>query len=146
MMNTDWYEFWMKQNKEFISSAEKNLRDMFSKGEFVNPEDHLQQINKWLESLKQQWQFSQLMHEQKMYQEYWKMVGKFYSDASDMLLAQWIKRTHEKKPLKSIQELYDLWLKCCQEIWQKTQSGKSSQEAYGEWMQAAQKFWKDLAP
>ena len=29
--DTNWYELWMKQSKEFYESAEKNLKDMFNK-------------------------------------------------------------------------------------------------------------------
>lgn len=145
-MNTDWYELWMKQNREFFTSAEKNLRDVFSKSGFSNPEEHMNQINLWLETLKNQWQFTQLKTDQKIYEDYWKMMGKLYSDASDMMLAQWIKRTQDKNPVKTIQELYELWLNCCKDVYTKSQQTKAYQEAYGEFMQAALKFWKDVAP
>lgn len=144
--NTNWYEMWMKQSKDFYSSADSNLKDMFSKGAFEKPEDHLKQINKWIETLKSQWEFSQLTSEQKMYQTYVKMMGKMCSDASDMMVEQWIKRSHEENPVKSIRELYELWLNCCHEVYQKSLQSKAYQDVYGELMNGAFKFWKETMP
>lgn len=144
--NTNWYDLWMKQSKDFFTSADDNLKDMFSKGTYANPQDHLEQINEWLEKLKHQWEFTQLTEEQKVYQTYWKTMSKMCSDASDMMVEQWIKRSQEKNPIKTVHELYELWLNCCHEIYQKSVKSKAYQDAYGEFMNAAFKFWKSAMP
>src|SRR5579871_5779021 len=90
-----WYDLWMKQSNEFFESANKNLKNMFDKDTFANPEDHLKQIQQWLDSLKSQWQFTQLNDQQKMYENYWKTMSKMCSEASDMMVNQWIKRNRE---------------------------------------------------
>lgn len=141
--NTNWYELWMKQSKNFFETANENLKDMFEKSKYVNPEDHLKQINQWLEMLKNQWQFIQFTEEQKRYQSQWMEMC---SDASDLMLKQWIKRAQEDNPVKNIRELYELWLNCCHEIYQKLLQSKAYQEPYGEFMNAAMKFWKLSMP
>jgi hypothetical protein len=144
--NTNWYELWMKQSKEFFESANKQLGNMFGQTSFVNPEDHVKQIQEWLDSLKNQWQFIPLNEQQKAYEAYWKSMAKMCSDASDRLIEQWIKRTHEEKPIKDVRELYELWLNCCHEVYEEAMRSKSYQEVYSEFMKAALKFWKSAIP
>jgi Poly(R)-hydroxyalkanoic acid synthase subunit (PHA_synth_III_E) len=144
--NTNWYDLWMKQSKEFFDSADKNLKDVFGHGAAANPEDHLKQIQQWLETLKNQWQFAQLNEQQRAYETYWKSMMKMCSDASDKMLSEWIKRSHDNNPIKNVQELYELWLNCCHEVYQKAMHTKSHQEVYGEMMDAALKFWKSAIP
>jgi hypothetical protein len=143
---TNWYSLWMEQSKEFFSSAEKNLQGLFSKPSFANPEDHMEQIQNWMSMLKHQWEFPHLTEAQKAYEAYWKMMAKMCNEASDMLLQQWIKRFHQDNPVKNIQELYELWLSCCHEVYQRSMHSKSFQDAYGEFMNAALKFWKSAIP
>lgn len=144
--NIGWYELWMKQSKEFFETADKNLKDMFSKGTPVNPEEHMKQIRQWLDSLKNQWEFIQLSDDQKAMQTYWKNMTKMCLDASDKMLEEWIKRSREKDPVKSVRELYEIWLNCCHEVYQKSLQSKTYQDAYGEFMNAAFKFWKAGMP
>lgn len=144
--NTNWYELWMKQSKEFFDSANKNLNELFGANTFANPEDHLKQIQQWLDTLKSQWQFIQLNEQQKAYENYWKSMAKMCTDASDLLLGQWIKRSQEQKPIKDVHELYELWLNCCHQVYEKSMQSKSYQETYSEFMQAALKFWKSTIP
>lgn len=142
----EWYDLWTKQSQEFFETADRNLKDMFGKNTFPNPEDHLKQIQKWLDSLKTQWQFTQLNEQQKMYENYWKMMSKMCSDASDMMVNQWIKRNREHDPVKNTRELYELWLNCCQEIYEKSMHSESYQKAYGDFMNSAIKYWKSVTP
>lgn len=145
---TYWYDLWMKQSKEFFESANNNLKNMFDqeKESYLNPEEHIKQIQEWLETLKNQWQFIQLNEQQKAYETYWKMMNKMCAEASDMMLSEWMKKTREHQPIKNIHELYELWLNCCNEIYTKAMHSKSYQEAYGEFMNAALKFWKSATP
>lgn len=143
---TNWYELWMKQSQDFFSSAEKNLKGMFEDQSFKNPEAHLKQINEWLETLKTQWEFSQLTDDQKAQQMYWKMMAKMCSDAADRMVSEWIKRSKTDNPIQSIRELYELWLACCQEVYQKALQTKNFQEAYADFMNAAFKFWQSAMP
>lgn len=144
--NTNWYELWMKQSKEFFESANQNLQGMFNPESLANPEEHLKQINQWLNTLKTQWQFVQLNEQQKAYENYWKSMAKMCSDASDMMVQQWIKRSQEHRPVKDVRELYELWIACCHDVYEKAMHSKSYQEAYSEFMKAALKFWKSTIP
>ena len=147
--NTDfinWYDLWMKQSKYFYESADKHLKDMFAKGALGNPEDHLKQVNEWLETLKKQWQFANLSEEQKAFANYWQTMSKMCSDGADLMMQQWIKRFQDKDPIKNTHELYELWLSCCHEVYQKSLQTKSYQDTYGEFMNTAMKFWKSYTP
>jgi hypothetical protein len=144
--DTGWYELWMKQSREFYDSAEKNLKEMFAPGASANPEENMKLVNQWLDSLKQQWQSAQLGEQQKAFENYWKMMMKMCMDATDMLVQQWTQRARENQPVKSVRELYDLWLNCCNEVYSKSMHSKSYQEAYGEFMNAAIHFWKSALP
>ena len=140
--NTNWYDLWMKQSKQFFETANDNLQDMFTKNKFVKPEDNLQQINVWLDKLKSQWENNQLTDEQKPFEAYWKMMSKMCSDATELMLNQWIKRSQEDNPIKTIRELYELWLSSCHEVYQKSLQSKAFQDAYNEFTQSAFKYWK----
>jgi len=144
--NTNWYELWMKQSKEFFETAEKNLPGMFPKEGFAKPEEHLKQINDWLDSLKSQWRLSQLNDQQKAFETYWQMTTKMCNEASDKMVEQWIKRSRDNHPIKNIRELYELWLDCCQEIYKKGMASKDFQQAYGDYMNAVLQFWKSAIP
>lgn len=136
--DTNWYELWMKQSKEFFESAQKSW--------FTNPQDHLKQIQSWLDTFKKQWEFAQLTEEQKKYQEYWKMMANMCTEASEMMTKEWIKRSHEENPVKDIRELYELWVDCCQNVYQKSLQSNAYQDTYNEFMNAAIKFWKSAMP
>lgn len=138
----NWYELWIKQSKDFFETAEKNLKDLFPQNGFAHPEEHLKQINDWLETLKNQWRFSQLNEQQRVFETYWQATNKMYSEACDLMLAQWIQRSHEDNPVKNIRDLYELWLNCCQEIYKKSMSSKDFQQTYGDYMNAVLHFWK----
>ena len=142
----EWYELWMKQTKDFFDTANKSLKDLFAQGSPVDPQQHLKQIDEWLDSLKAQWQSTQLTTDQKAYEAYWKMMSKMYMEATDLMLAQWIKRTQDHQPVTSIRELYDLWLNSCHQVYQKSLQSKSYQDVYGELMNATLKFWKSAIP
>lgn len=140
--DANWYDLWMKQNKAFFESAEKNLKEMFESNEFAHPEEHLKQINAWLDTLKHQWDFSQLTKEQKVYQEYWKNMAALCTEASEKMVQEWMKRGSEHHPIKNINELYELWLHCCQNAFQQSLQKKAYQEAYSDFMNSALKIWK----
>lgn len=137
--DVNWYKLWMKQSQEFFDSANKHLRDMFIKEKLANPADHIEMINAWLDSMKQHWSAYQ---KQKESEHYWELMQKIYSDAADLMLSQWMKRTREEHPIKNIHELYDLWLDCCHQMYQKKIKTKSYQEAYADFMDKALKFWE----
>lgn len=142
----NWYELWMQQSKEFFSTADDNLKNLFGQHNYVNPEEHMQQIQAWLDTLKNQWQFLQLSEQQRIYENYWKNMTKMSNEAIDMMLHEWIKRTKENNPVKNTRELYELWLECCNNIYHKAIHSKSYQETYGELMNAALKYWKSAIP
>lgn len=141
-----WYKLWMEQSKEFFDSAEKNLKNVFGQQAAFASEENKKQINDWLATLKQHWDFAKLSEEQKAYAVYWQKMAEMCKEASDKMVEEWIKRSQENNPIKNAHELYELWLKCCNDIYQKTMQTKSYQEAYGEFMNAAMKFWKNSMP
>jgi len=144
--NANWYDLWMKQSKDFFENANKNLQDMFVSGAFAHSEDHRQQINQWMEMLKNQWNVTQFTEQQKAFKSYWKIMSQMCNDAADMMLDKWIQRSREDQPVKNTRELYELWLNCCQEVYKKSMSAKDFQEAYGEFMNATLHFWKSALP
>ncbi len=145
--DTNWYDLWMKQSREFFETANENLQTLFENGAFINPEAHMAQINLWVQHLKSQWQIDQFQEkQQKAYEKYWKTMGKMCSDACDMMVDLWIKRARDQNPIRNIRELYELWLNCCNDIYKKSMHSKSYQDVYGEFMNAALKFWKSAIP
>lgn len=143
---TDWYDLWMKQSREFFASADKNLKTMFSSDNYYNPQDHLKQINHWLNTLKNQWAYMQFPDDQDESAIYWKNMNKMCHEASDHMLEQWLKRAREGHPIKSLRELYDLWLECCHEVFERHLQTKAYQDAYGDLMNATFQFWKTNVP
>lgn len=137
----EWYTLWINQSKQFFESAEQNLKEMFKEGSTFKPEEHLKQVDAWLEKLKQQWKYNQLSEEQKAHQAYWATFANMYTQATDLMLEQWKKRSQDN-PIKSTRELYDLWLNCCSEVYQKSQQT----QAFDEFRKAAVKFWDNLTP
>jgi 5-methylcytosine-specific restriction endonuclease McrBC GTP-binding regulatory subunit McrB len=146
MQNQDWYDMWMAQSKAFYSSAESNLKDMFGKQSGTNPEDHLQQIQAWLKTLSSQWNVMNLNEQQKPFEQYWKTMAELSSQASELMLKEWIKRTKEDKPISNVHELYELWLNCCHEVYAKAIRSPDYQALYGDFMNEAMKFWKSAMP
>jgi hypothetical protein len=142
---TYWYDLWMKQSKEFFISANDYLKDLFDKEKNVDPREHLDQIQPWLDLLKKQWQFMPLNDQQKTFETYFQMMNKMCGEATDLMMHQWISRSKENRPIRNIHELYTLWLDSCQEIYAKAMHSKSYQEAYGHFIDAAIKFWKHAA-
>lgn len=140
----DWYEFWNQQSQGFFSAADQHLKDLFSKHTFVNPETHAEQIQQWLDSLKSQWQQPKANKEQKQFQEYWELMAKLYTEASQTMMDAWIKRTRENDPITNIRELYELWLDSCHQVYQKALKSKAYQDIYAEWMNATVKFWSQM--
>jgi len=134
-LHTNWHEIWMQQNAAFLESAKKYMNE----NTFSNPEANLKQINAWLENLKMQWETTKFAAEQ---QAYWSKMTEMYQDASKIMLEQWIKRSNGNNPIKNIQELYELWLGTCHEVYQQALKTKSFQEAYGDLMQSSLKFWQ----
>lgn len=144
--NNNWYDLWMKQSKEFFETAEKNLKGIFDQKNFANPEEHLTEIRHWLDMMKSQWQFVQLNEQQKAFEKYWQTMSKMCTDAYDLMIEKWVARTRANNPVKDVHELYELWLNCCQEVYQKSMHSQTYQDAYGEYMNAALKYWKSVMP
>lgn len=135
----NWYDLWMKQTKEFFASAEKNLADLF---ETTNSQEQMKLFNLWLKNLKTQWNNIDLSKVQASDQNYWKTMMQWSMDACDLMAKEFAKQNKDDKPLKTIQELYELWLKCFNEIYQKSLQSQNYQAMYADFMKAAMKFWQ----
>lgn len=144
--NFDWYASWLKHNQQFLVITEQNLKELFDQNSFVNPENHRQQIDAWFNALKEYWQFIPHHVQEKIDENYWKIILKIYYEATSQLIELWIKRFQERQPIKNINELYELWLDCCQEVYSKTIKSKTYQNIYGEWMNTALKYWRRTMP
>ncbi|MBA3661406.1 MAG: hypothetical protein H0W64_06740 [Gammaproteobacteria bacterium] len=143
---SDWYNLCMQQSKEFFSSADENLKNFFATDGYLNPEDNLKKITEWLNTLKNQWSFLQFPDDQDGNAIYWKNMNKMCHEASDLMVEQWVKRTRSQRPIRNVHELYQLWLECCQEVYQRSLQTNASPEKYGELMNAAFYFWKNNMP
>ena len=137
------YELWMQQSRDFFVTANESLKGLFANNRVVDPEEHFLHIQEWLENMKQQWQMVQATQEQ---QEYWNSMIKICVEGADMMLLEWGRLVRDDKPVHSIQELYQLWLNCCHEVYQKSLQTKSFQDTYGEFMNKAFRFWKNAVP
>ena len=142
----NWSDLWMKQSKLFFERAEKNLKELFSGESTVNPEIHMKQIEQWIEMLKAQWGLFELNEQQAGYEAYWRLMSTMCNEASQMMLDQWIKRSRHQDPIKNIRELYELWLNCCNEVYEKTMQTKAYQETYNDYLKAVLQFWKSAIP
>lgn len=144
--NTNWYELWMKQSKQFFEIAEKNFKDIFDTHDHSHTDDHFDKMQQWIDMLKQQWRFMQLHDQQKAYEAYWTLMGKMYSDAYEMLLQQCMQRKSEDNPVKNMREFYEIWLNCCHDVYERSMKSKMHQSAYGEFLNATLKYWKTAMP
>jgi len=140
--DTSPYEQWTEQSKYFFDSANQYLEQIFKQNKQPNPLDYSSQIESWLEALKKQWEYKP--KKENNTQDYFKIMTNMYQEAADLMLLEWIKRSRESNPVKSIQELYELWLASCFEIYQKSIQSKSYQETYGDFMKMADKFWEGV--
>lgn len=143
---TNWYELWMKQSKEFFDALNKSGKDIFGSREIPHPEDYINQIQQWSEMFKKQLQFMQPNGQQKSYETYWKMMSDMYNEAFLKLVDQWMERVRNQKPITNMRELYELWLDCCHEVYEKSMRTNAHQRAYGELMNAALTYWKSVIP
>lgn len=142
---SDWAEMWMKQNKAFFDTAEHMLKDFFGNNA-LNPEQHMRQIQQWQEAFRNQWQMPNFGDHQRIYEQYWSIMVQNYSDALARMMDVWLMRSKNNNPVSSIQELYQVWLKSCQEVFEKSIASANYQAMYGEWMNNVLKFWKSMTP
>lgn len=142
----NFYEMWMAQSKTFFETADKNLREMFGNDVYKHPEAHLDEINKWLDSLKAQWEQNQYLDGQKIYQDYWKFMHKLCHDAADTMMREWIKRSRDRHYVKNIHDLYELWLRSCSDSYKKSLESVNGHDTYAEFMNQAIKFWQSYMP
>ena len=69
-------------------------------------------------------------------------MSTMWSDAVKLLMFQWSKRAKEESSIQSIKELYELWLNCCHETYQKMLKTPSYQQMYKECMNEIFKYWE----
>ena len=143
---TDWAEMWMKQNQAFFDTAERMLKDFFNTNAFMKPEEHMRQIQQWQEAFRNQWQMPNFGDQQRIYEQYWTTMVKLYSDSLERMMDMWMVRSKNNDPIASVQELYQVWLKSCQEVFGKTIASTNYQDMYGDWMNNVLKFWKTMTP
>lgn len=139
---TDWYSIWLNQSRAFYESANQHLQKLFETQQEFNPEEHADQVKAWLESMKKQWDFTNLSKNQGDFAQYWQSIAQVSAEASDMLLQEWIKRAREHNPVKSTKELYEMWLNCCQSIYQESLKNEQYHHNYSDFVNTAMKFWK----
>ena len=142
----DWYSLLIKQSKTFFGATEKNFNGLFTKEPSLGVDEQLQLMRQCLDIFRKQWEFVQLTEEQKAHQVYLRLLKKMYNDACELMFDQWSHRLKQENPIQNINELFDLWLHCCQATYQTTLHSASFQEAYQEWMNAALQFWQSAMP
>lgn len=138
---TDWYELWLKQNKAFFNSANENLQHYFKQQNPFDPTEHMELIERWLGDLKKQWK---TMTEQKQENaaDYFLQMNRMLTDASDLMLKNWINHSREHGYIDNIQDLYNLWLHCCEQTYPKYTNAKDFEKGYGDFMNCMIKYWK----
>lgn len=140
----EWSELWTKQSKDFFKSAENNLKALFTSHSNLSTEEQFEKIQEWTEQLKQQWQAQCMTAEQKAFSGYWKSMADIFNEAGEKMLREWTERNKSSDPIKSAHELYELWLNCCHEIYQKTLKTNAYQDNYSELMNQTLRYWKDF--
>ena len=136
---SEWYQLWMQQSKNFFTSVEGSLDDLPN----FNPKENIQQINAWLETLKTQWQYHNMSSEQQFSHTYFQLLEKMYNHSIERFLAEWIKRYEDNNPIQNTRDLYEMWLSCCQEEFQRMLATPSYQKAYAMFLNAGLKVWQD---
>lgn len=144
--NTDWYDLWMQQSKQFFTATEQNLNDILSKQHNFDPNQNMKQVQAWLDLLKQNWQAGAMFGQQKAFESYYNMMMKMYNESASMMMEQWKQRYQEQNPIKDTRELYELWLDCCNEVYQKNMKSNVYQQNFAEVINAMVKFWKSMLP
>src|SRR3990167_5039477 len=134
----NWYTLWMQQSKVFFETADQYFKNSFEKDGGLDPKQHLEKIHAWLETLKRQWEIHCYAEKQKMY---WDTILKLYNETSELMINEWIRRSKDENPIQSTRDLYELWLACCTETYQKAMNSKDFQSVFGDWMNAAINFW-----
>lgn len=133
----DWYNFWTKQNEIFFETANNHLATLFGKKE---SSDSTQYLELWFKQFKEQ--LEKTMQFDAPQQTYWKLMLKILNDAQALITEEWLKRAQAIRPISSIQELYDIWLVCCQNAYQNTMQSSALQNTYVEMMNNAFQYWE----
>ena len=68
------------------------------------------------------------------------------NEANEMMMREWVKRSHEENSIKDMRDLYSLWLECCQNAYQQSLRNKTYEDAYNKFMENIAKFWKTAVP
>lgn len=139
---SDWYGLWMEQYQVFLDTGNKYLKSCFVENETINPETHLNEIQEWLQALREKWQTQPGMTVPPGQEAYWESMQKVFSEAADWMVSEWRRRANEQNPLTSIKELYVLWLTGCQEIQRKWLRTKQYQDMYGDMLNMAMQYWQ----
>lgn len=137
----NWYELWMKQNNEFFKTSEEYLTQLFANEKIVDPEQHMELITKWTKSLQQHWEKLSLDTEQKMFENYWKWLTKLNAQASEKTINEWITKNKTENPIKSIKDLYELWLSCSRQIYEEALQNPAYLKAYNDFITSSMKCW-----
>jgi hypothetical protein len=122
-MNTEWQEFWTKQSKIFCAAMYEQWKNAYTQ----------QQIELWLQGVKQQWLASVDTFAEEPMKQYWQNLVKLNCEAADTVLEVWLKRTKNKDEMASPEELYTLWIETCNALYA-THSN--------DMLRATMKWWK----
>lgn len=144
--DTDWYDLWMQQSKQFFAATEQHLHDMFDKYQQFDPKQNTHQVQAWLDMLKQNWQAGVMGGQQKAFEMYYNMMMKMYNESANMMLEQWKQRYEEQNPIKNASELYELWLNCCNEVYKNNLNNNVYQQNFADMINTMAKFWKSMIP
>lgn len=142
MNNTDWQQLWTDQSKIFMDTANKNFEDLFAKNAQLNPEQYQEQIQEWVANMNKQWADIYKNCGDTDQAKYWEAMAQTSKQASEMMLEQWMKRAQQDDPIKSVKELYELWLSSCHDIYMKNIQSNAYQQMYGDMLNDAMKYWK----
>ncbi len=140
--SNQWYTLWLQQTQAFFQANDENLKKIFKD---MHPEKHQQQLEAWLETLKQHWQMMSLGEQQKNFQAQWQAMLQMWNEAADLMMKEWLKRG-VNQPIHNAHELYELWLKCCSDVFKQHSTTQRMKDNYNEFVTVAMDFWRGVLP
>lgn len=133
---------WLEHSKAFYDALNSQWRQYLAQGKNYDPNEHLTEIQTWLDNVKEQWQTTVDNIADPATKQYWQHLFTIYSNAADSMLQTWLERAKEHHNVQSPQELYELWLNACKEAFADSMRSSEYQSMYKDMFNAAAKWWK----
>lgn len=141
MNNMEWQKIWLNQGKIFMDTANAHLKNMFTDPLSTNADTYVTQMQTWISDMNQKWDELSQLAAGDAQAKLWQAMADIAKQANATMLAEWQKRMNDGEPVKSIQELYSLWLTLCNDIYLKNMQDSRYQAMYGEMLSNTMQYW-----